>query len=290
LEAYLCSVVPSEVPAGWSTAALRAQAVTARTYAWGSLGQYGYEGYDLCPTVNCAVYSGVGVENRRTTAAVTDTAGTVLEYGPGRLGSAHYMDNSGGHTIAENEVWTGPPKDSVGVFDGPDGAVATKRLFPLSPAGLLHFIDDLDGDVQGWSTEEGASLWRWTLRLTPEDLAPSVERHGAVGRLRTVLGMGRSEGGYLRQARIVGETGDFVASGDRIRSVLKGLKSDLFYVEPRFDAQGRTVALLFHGGGWGHGVGMSQSGAQAMAEAGLDERAILRHYFPEDKIHRRYTW
>jgi stage II sporulation protein D len=289
MESYLSSVVPSEVPASWSAAALRAQAITARTFAWGELGQFKEEGYDLCPSVACAAYSGVGAENARTSDAVKATAGLVLESG-GRLGSAHFMDNSGGHTLPAGDVWSSPDPDSVGVPDCPDKADATLKLFPLSPAGLLHYIDDLDHGVHGWPDQEGHSLWRWTLRLSPEDLEPGVDRHGAVGRPLAVQGLDRSQGGYLLRCRIIGDKGSYVVSGDRIRSALKGLKSDLFYVETRLDAQGRTVALLFHGGGWGHGVGMSQSGAEAMAKAGLDERAILRHYFPEDRIHRRYTW
>src|SRR5665213_772965 len=247
MEAYLSSVVPSEVPSSWAPDALRAQAIAARTEAWASLGNYKDEGYDLCPTVACAVYSGVGVENVRSTAAVMATAGIVLERQGGGLASAHYMDNSGGHTLSGADVWTDPESDSVGIEDFPANAEATRKLFPLSPAGLLHYIDDLDGDVGGWSSDEGPSIWRWTLRLTPEELASSVDRRHKVGRPRTVLGLMRSPAGYLENARIVGDDGDFVAFGDRIRSALKGLKSNLFYVESRLDGQGRTVALLFHG-------------------------------------------
>lgn len=288
LEAYLCSVVPSEIPASWPVETLGAQAIAARTAAWASLGRYRRRGYDLCPSVACAAFSGVGVERPRTDAAIAATAGVVLEDPSGKLALVHYMDNSGGHTLAAAEVWQGPAPDSIGVADCPADAYTTRALFPLSAAGLLHYIDDLDNSVQGWSRREGGATWRWTLRLTPEELAPSVGRMGDIGRLRTVLGLGRSAGGYLESARVVGDLGAFTVSGDRIRTALKGLKSDLFYVEPRFDAQGRTVALLFHGGGWGHGVGLSQSGAEAMARAGLDDHAILRHYFPGDKICRRY--
>lgn len=290
MEAYLCGVVPSEVPAGWDPEALRAQAIAARTHAWASLGRYRDDGYDVCPTVSCAVYSGVGVESPRTNAAVGATAGVVLEDGRSRLAAVYYMDNSGGHTLPAGDVWRGTSGDSVGVDDAPADAATTRGLFPLSASGLLHFIDDLDGDVRGWSGKGGASTWRWTLRLTPAELAPSVDRRRPVGLPLDVWGLERSEGGYLERARIVGENGDFVVAGDRIRTALKGLKSDLFYVEPRFDARGRTMALLFHGGGWGHGVGMSQSGAEGMAEAGLDDHAILRHYFPQDRIRRRYPW
>lgn len=288
LEAYLLSVVPSEVPHSWPLSALKAQAIAARTEAWGSLGRYRAHGYDLCPTVLCAVYSGVGTEDARTTAAVTSTAGVVMEQGRGKLAPANYMDNSGGHTVASSEVWPDLRAGTVGVADCPDDARSTLALFPVDPAKLLHFIDDIDGDVQGWPMHEGHATWRWTLRLTPDEMEPALDRRHKVGTLRTVLGLERSEGGFLKRVRIQGDAGEFIASSDRIRTALKGLKSNLFYVEPRFGPDGSTRALLFHGGGWGHGVGMSQSGALAMAEDGLDERAILRHYFPKQKLRKRY--
>jgi SpoIID/LytB domain protein len=287
LEAYLLSVVPSEARARWPAAALQAQAIAARTDAWRSLGRFQSKGYDLCPTVLCAVYAGVRVEDPRTTAAVTGTAGVVLEDGKRHLAPTYYMDNSGGHTVAASEAWSGRAGDSVGVVDAPESAKATWALFPVTPASLLHFLDDPAGDVQGWPRSSG-STWRWTLRLTPEELAPSVLRHHPIGRLRTALGLVRTDGGTLRSVKLVGDLGESVASSDRIRSAFKGVKSNLFYVELRLDGQGRTEALIFHGGGWGHGVGMSQSGAMAMAAAGLDERAILRHYFPASSQHRRY--
>jgi SpoIID/LytB domain protein len=287
LEQYLLSVVPSEAPARWPAAALRSQAIAARTDAWRSLGRFQSRGYDLCPTVLCAVYAGVGAEDPRTTAAVTATAGVVLEDGQRHLAPTYYMDNSGGHTLAASEAWSGRGGDSRGVVDAPRSAQGTWALFPLGPAGLLRFLDDPDGDIQGWPRNDG-STWRWTLRLTPDELAPSVGRRHAIGRLRTALGLARSEGGYLRSVRLVGDDGESVASSDRIRSAFKGIKSNLFYVELRLDGEGRTAALIFHGGGWGHGVGLSQSGAKAMAASGLDERAILGHYFPAFSQHRRY--
>jgi SpoIID/LytB domain protein len=288
MESYLLSVVPSEVPHTWPMAALKAQAIAARTEAWGSLGRYRSRGYDLCPTVLCAVYSGVGAEDARTTAAVTLTAGVVMELGTGKLAPANYMDNSGGHTIASSEVWPDLRAGTVGVADCPDSARATRALFPVSPASLLHFIDDIDGDVQGWPMHEGHATWRWTLRMTPDEMQPALDRRRKVGTLRSVVGLERSEGGILKRVRILGTQGDFIASSDRIRTALKGLKSNLFYVEPRFAADGSTQALIFHGGGWGHGVGMSQSGALEMAQDGLDETDILRHYFPRQKLHKRY--
>jgi SpoIID/LytB domain protein len=287
LESYLLSVVPSEAPARWPAAALRAQAIAARSDAWRSLGRFRSAGYDLCPTVLCAVYAGVGAEDPRTSDAVTATTGVVLEQPRGRLAATYYMDNSGGHTLDADQAWSSRDGRTKGVVDAPAAAAATWALFPVTPSTLLHFIDDPDNDLQAWPRNTG-STWRWILRLTPEELAPSVDRRHGVGPLKSVQGEARSDGGYLLGVRLIGLLGQSEASSDRIRSAFKGIKSNLFYVEQRLDKDGATVALIFHGGGWGHGVGMSQSGAKAMADAALDERSILLHYFPAAALGHRY--
>ena len=287
LESYLLSVVPSEAPARWPAAALRAQAIAARCDAWRSLGRFRGVGYDLCPTVLCAVYAGVGAENPRTSAAVTATTGVVLEQPHGRLAATYYMDNSGGHTLDADQAWSGRDGRTKGVVDAPASAKATWALFPVTPSTLLRFIDDPDNDLQAWPRSGGAT-WRWTLRLTPEELAPSVDRRHGVGPLQAIQGEARSDGGYLLGVRLIGLLGQSEASSDRIRSAFKGIKSNLFYVEQRLDKDGGTVAFIFHGAGWGHGVGMSQSGAKAMADAGLDESSILEHYFPAAVLGHRY--
>ena len=64
-----------------------------------------------------------------------------------------------------------------------------------------------------------------------------------------------------------------------IRKQFGMLNSAFFVVTEERDAQGNPVAFVFRGGGWGHGVGMCQTGAIGRAEAGQDYRAILRHYF-----------
>ena len=229
------------------------------------------------------------IRDSRTTAAVTATAGVVLENARQKLAATFYMHNSGGHTQASSQAWSEGKDNTVGVVDAPEGSAALKGLFPVGPAGLLRFLDDLDGDLPGWPRQAGGATWRWSQRLTPAELASSVsKRHKALGVLRTVRGLDRSEGGYLRRVQLQGDGGDSVGSSDYIRSALKGLKSNLFYAELRRDAQGGTAALLFHGGGWGHGVGMSQAGARAMDDAGKVRSEILYHYFPNTRLKKRY--
>jgi peptidoglycan hydrolase-like amidase len=291
MEAYLVSVVPSEAPSYWPSAALEAQAMAARTDAWRSLGRFNSKGYDLCPTVACAVYSGVGVEQARSTRAVTATAGLVLESPNGRLHPTFYMHHSGGYTQEPWEAWTGgfgkPGKGSSGmaVPDAPPGA-QVRQLFPVTPASLLHYLDDLDGDVDVWARE--SSSFRWTLRFSADEADQWVQRRHKVTPLIAVLPLERSVGGYVSQALFDGEMGASVGGSDHLRSALKGMKSNLFYAELRQDGAGNLKALLLHGGGWGHGVGMAQAGAKAQAEAGRNAAQILHAYFPQARLKRRY--
>lgn len=109
IQSYLRSVVPSEMPTSFHAAALRSQAVSARTYAARGVGGTAY--YDTCDTVACQVYRGRGVrtstggitsyEHANTDAAVTATPGQVLTYpfSTGRaLATTMFSSSSGGHT------------------------------------------------------------------------------------------------------------------------------------------------------------------------------------------------
>src|SRR4051794_15630816 len=93
LDRYLRGVVPWEVPRGWHSAAYRAQAVAARTYALATL--HPGEDYDLYPDTRDQMYGGIRAERPETNLAVGATAGQVVTYG-GRPITAYYFSTSGG--------------------------------------------------------------------------------------------------------------------------------------------------------------------------------------------------
>lgn len=99
IEEYLYGVVPAEMgPRRYDAIeALKAQAVAARTYAFAHRGQFESEGYDLCATMKCQVYSGIGVEDPLSNAAVDATRGLVLAY-EGRYADALFVSTCGGRT------------------------------------------------------------------------------------------------------------------------------------------------------------------------------------------------
>nr|WP_275579370.1 SpoIID/LytB domain-containing protein [Halanaerobacter jeridensis] len=103
---YLASVIGSEIDPKWPEAALRAQAVVARTYALRNLNSYLSQGYHLSNTIYSQVYKGHRVTTPKVYQAVKDTAGQVLTY-RGELISAVYHSNAGGKTAQGAVIWGG---------------------------------------------------------------------------------------------------------------------------------------------------------------------------------------
>lgn len=94
--------------------------------------------------------------------------------------------------------------------------------------------------------------------------------------------------GRVESVTITGSRGETTVLRDAIRSALGGLRSNLFISAPQLNENGVAEAFLFEGAGWGHGVGMCQSGAAGMAEAGYEYTEVLGHYYPESDIEKRY--
>lgn len=105
-ESYLNGVVPAELgPEIWpQLEALKAQAVAARTYLYKNLGQFDEDGYDLCATPRCQVYSGVSAEHPLSDRAVAGTRGEILQF-EGKPISALYTATCGGHTENGFEIF-----------------------------------------------------------------------------------------------------------------------------------------------------------------------------------------
>ena len=109
-----------------------------------------------------------------------------------------------------------------------------------------------------------------------------------IGRIRKVIARTRGQGGHVLTVDIVGTKGVYTVSGDSIRSMLGGLRSNLFKVETFTDGKGTPTALCFYGGGFGHGVGLDQYGASGMAEGGYTMSQILDHYFKGTYLDKLY--
>mgnify|MGYP006279733787 CR=1 FL=1 len=103
---YLASVIGSEIDPDWPLAALKAQAVVARTYALRNLDSHASKGYHLSNTIYSQAYKGYHVTTPKLYQAVRETAGEVLTY-QGQLISAVYHSNAGGETAQGAVIWGG---------------------------------------------------------------------------------------------------------------------------------------------------------------------------------------
>lgn len=101
IDDYLRGVVPAEVPSSWPAAAVRAQAVAARSYALAQGGENGrrYAWAKTCDDIFCQVYGGANSEQPGSDAAITATAGQVRRFGNGVLASTEFSSSSGGWTV-----------------------------------------------------------------------------------------------------------------------------------------------------------------------------------------------
>jgi stage II sporulation protein D len=265
LERYLEGVVPHEIgaPGPEGHAAVRAQAIAARTYAIARMEARRETPFDVHASVLDQVYRGDAKRDGLASSAVRETRGQVLAHGGG-LCDTYYSATCGGHTADIERAW--PQRESRPYLRGRRDREET------SGAAFCSWVRN----------------FRWRL---PRELGVSAARVGSLVDLRVSA---RDRTGRVRVLDIETTEGVFRAEGDRIRWVLSPdpsagriLPSTMFAVE-RTMRGGRAAFVSLAGGGNGHGVGMCQNGAIGMARKGYSHRMILAHYYPGSEIAIRY--
>jgi stage II sporulation protein D len=277
LEDLLKGLVPSEIFARAHPEALKAQAVTARGEVLAKVGiKHLADPYLLCSEQHCAVYRGRTGEVASTTAAVEATRGEGLFSQDGRLVDSVYSAVCGGHTEDNDIVWGGPPDPSL---RGRPDVLPSAGRFPL-PAHLEEWLatPDLPAACR-LSSFAQPSKFRWEKRFSAEQVN-ALTKHLGVGRVQALALSERGVSGRARVLTLSGDTGATQVRGElNIRRLFGMLNSSMAVVEAERGAEGQITGWLFRGGGWGHGVGMCQTGAIGRAEAGQRYQDILRHYF-----------
>ncbi len=252
LEDYLRGVVPAEVPSGFAPEALKAQAIAARTYALASLGKHKAAGFDLCDTTHCQAYLGVGEEDPRVDAAIRDTVGLTVTY-EGKPINAVYHDTCGGCTAGNDEVWPGG-----------------------TPLPYLRPVPDTCGVPALCAASPRA---RWTRRIPQEKLVAALASVGVTAPLKLIAPEGCEDGTRPDRYRVTGENGEWVVPAAAMRARLNQAVGPDTLPSADFIAllDGDSVAIT--GWGSGHGVGLCQWGANALAKSGQTAAEILAHYY-----------
>lgn len=269
LETYLCSVVPSEMPANYPMEALKAQAVCARTYARKQMdGTRGDEfGVDVDDSVSYQVYNNIP-QDERTNQAVRETAGKVITENEGLI-DAWYFSTSCGLDLSQD--------------------FSEEAVFCASMASADSSAYEKDEPWYRWSAYYSVEELTRLVGLQNPDFGVVTgmyvkdrETNGAIKTL--VLQSGQEEyaveGEYAVRTLLKTDYAGVTLQDGSAAPNLGMLPSAFFYLTPVTEGEA-LMGYQLTGGGYGHGNGMSQNGAKHMAESGKNYQDILKYYYGE---------
>lgn len=304
-ENYLYGVVPKEMSPSFHIEALKAQAVAARSFAISNTNKHSANGFNLCDTTHCQVYSGYDVEKPSTNLAVDETK-DILAFYDGNIIDAQYHSTSSGFTEDSANIW----------------------------GGGLPYLKSVEDK---FSLESPHS--NWTLSISLTDLREKLMIADInLGELKGIELLGTTATGKVDKVKIIGNLGEKTISATQFRNIVgntifksawfnikdvnnSNISSNKVYVidgnmiKPKIidlnnayviDAKDQkkttrgignrtsvknqleslgtfypisTSEIIIEGKGYGHGVGMSQYGAKKMAEEGYKFEEILKYYY-----------
>ena len=313
LETYLYSVVPSEMPSNYQPEALKAQAVCARSYAYiqvvrADLAAYGAHIND---STSYQVYNNVA-KTQASIKAVDETAGTVMLY-EGDVIEAYYFSTSMGYTDTA-KVWNVLDEAEYGYLKQ---ACVNQTAYDGDLSDESVFKEYLSADVEAY--DSNIKFYRWQIKadysgLTDEikdiliarrstlernityykaDGETEVDSMKGFGDLESIEVAARSESGSILELMLQFEKGYAkVQSEYNIRKVLGTGASSITYKDgSKSECSGLIPSAfctvekqedgtyLLCGGGYGHGLGMSQNAANGLAKAGYDYVEILNYFY-----------
>jgi SpoIID/LytB domain protein len=287
LETYLRGVVPHEVGPDAPGAAMQAQAILARTYVLRNVRRFAIDNYQLCATTQCQVYFGVGGYNTRADQAIASTRGLVLTY-KNELIDALYYSTSGGVTAPFEEVWQGSNRPYLRTVLDSVNNVWDLAKRPLSDEqNFRGFI----GQKKGFN-EDTRNLFRWreesSLAALTKDLQDYLRnlKHPLAGlqQIQELQVTRRSTSGRVLTLTAMTDLGPVELERDDILNAFSAPISMLFYLDPLTNPDKTLRGYAFVGGGWGHGVGLSQFGSYHLAQQGWTGDRILAFYYPGTQL------
>lgn len=270
LEEYLYAVVPSEMPASYELEALKAQAVCARSYAYNQSRDYAYPEYQahVDDSTSFQVY-GNSAEQESAICAVDETCGQKIWYN-NQVATAYYYSTSSGKSACIS-AWGNEINESN----------AYLQSIPVC-------------NEEGEAYEKELPWYRWTATIPEQTLSNLIELNTQteIGSLLNLTITKTGDGGIAQEIIAVGTTDKvIVATENKIRSSLGGsgytiekqdgttVNSSKLLPSAFFTIEKQGSNYIIRGGGYGHGIGMSQNGANEMAKDGKDYKEILTTFY-----------
>lgn len=265
MEDYLMSVISSEMKSSASIELLKAHAVISRSWLKARLKdrKAGHEHFDVCADDHCQRYQGLTMAvGDDVCRAIDRTWGQVLEYG-GDICDTRYSKCCGGRTELFSTCWEDVDLPYLQSVEDPFCDCENSSI-------LSQVLNDYDLHT--------ADFHDWTVQYTTDELSELVRTRTGIdfGTIVAMEAVERGPSGRIKYLRITGTLREEVIGKElAIRKALSSshLKSSAFEIEKSPDG------FVLKGRGWGHGVGLCQIGAAAMAAQGYDYRQILSHYY-----------
>ncbi len=278
---------------------LRGQAQAPEIVRWYE--QEDHDLYDVCADDHCQRYQGVTkIVSDHAGEAVRETRGQVITY-LGEICDARYSKACGGITEAFETAWDDNPIPYLGSISdaaAPHLPVMTEedaeRWILSEPDAYCNREDaDILSKILPDFDQETEAFFRWKIEYKREELERILLEKSGIdfGTLKGFQPLSRGPSGRIFRLKIIGSKKSIIVGKElEIRRWLSisHLYSSAFIVNMEYDALGEVKTFLFHGAGWGHGVGLCQIGAAVMATKGFSAEEILMHYFPGTKIQRIY--
>lgn len=315
IETYLYAVVPSEMPDRFGVEALKVQAVCARSYAYRQLlnSSYGRYGAHVDDSVNFQVYNNV-VEKADSIQAVRETYGQVMAYNGSPI-TTYYYSTSCGHT-SDISVWGSNP-DGAPYLKAKEVNKSAEKTDLSDEAAFAEFIGKTDEEDYDY----GFGYYRWYVNMTMNELTESinenlyarycanpscikVKRNGVwvseevrnIGTLTEIQVVNRTVGGALSSIIIKGTDEEILVNNElNIRYLLSPRSNPItllmgdtttFYILPSAFClfEKNENGYCIRGGGYGHGIGMSQNSVYNMVCSGMTYEQILKFYYEGAEI------
>ncbi len=328
LEDYLKSVISSEMSGNACQEFLMAHAILSRSWLLAALKrkcrpdkplfdpskgtecgdelvrwyeQEEHDIYNVCADDHCQRYQGVTkIVSSSAGDAVLQTRGQVLMYGD-EICDARFSKACGGLTEDFATAWetrhipylTSIP-DAPAVHNPIKTEEEAVRWITSEPEAYCNTRDDglLNSILPGFDRETG-TFFRWKVEYDRTELEEIVRDKSGIdfGTLRDIRPLSRGPSGRVFRLSIIGSKKSIVVGKElEIRRWLSRshLYSSAFVVNKKYNGQNEVERFIFHGAGWGHGVGLCQIGAAVMAHKGFRATKILEHYFPATRIKKIY--
>ncbi len=249
LEIYIMGVLQGEISSSWPNAAIKAQAIAARSYAVYLMKQNKNKSYDVVNSEKNQVFRSLDQVHPNIEKNVIETKGVVMTYKNEPI-QTFFHATCGGMTEKAEDVW---PSD---------------KKFAYFKNIRCHYCTT-------------HPKYSWNYKISSEELQEKLKKSLKITSIKSLKIIEYTPSGRIKKVKVVsGDNKEYFFSGNQLRAYLNPSK----LLSTKFKFKKRNGEYYFAGKGFGHGVGLCQWGAKTMAERGFGYKKILNFYYKNIKI------